>query len=364
MHPDSYSTRGIVNPKGVVISKSVLPGLANATSHFQSTIEPLFSGLRNNMKAWLDDLILHAVNESTLLDKLEAFIEIFKSLNLFLSAKKCVLFSREIRWCGRVVSSAGYRMDSAKVSGLRNMDSPRTAEELSRFLHFCRWMSVRIPNFAQCAAPLQEMLEQAYSTSGKRTKRSIKRLLTKELGWGSAHEQAFPRIQDCLRKAVTSSYPDPEKVRCVFTDASQNFWAGVVRQTTREQLRLPVPKQRHELITFIAAAFKVAQGDWKTFEKEGFAIFQTFLKVDYLLQGQGQSHIYTDHCDLFVVAPLALEPALGRHIVSKVQHWALYLSLLPYVIEHADGVDNVCACRHMSGCGLMHLVQPRPQKRL
>ena len=224
------------------------------------------------------------------------------------------------------------------------MDPPRAAEELSQFLHCCRWMSVGIPDFAQCAAPLQEMLEQAYKRSGKRTKRSIRRLLTKDLGWGPAHERAFSRIQDCLRKAVTLAYPDPKKVRCVFTDASQNFWAGVVTQTTTPQLRLPVTKQQHEPIAFLGAAFKGAQRDWTTFEKEGFAIFQTFLKMDYLLQGQGQSHVYTDHRNLlFVFAPLALEPALGRHIVSKVQRWALYLSRFPYVIEHVDGVDNVCA---------------------
>ena len=76
VYPDSYLTCGIVIPGGVVISKRVLPGLANATSHFQSTIEPFASALRGNMKAWLDDINLHAVDENELLDKFEAFIEI------------------------------------------------------------------------------------------------------------------------------------------------------------------------------------------------------------------------------------------------------------------------------------------------
>ena len=57
-----------------------------------------------------------------------------------------------------------------------------------------------------------------------------------------------------------------------------------------------------------------------------------------------KAHVFTDHRNLlFVFAPLALEPALGRHVVSKVQRWALFLSKYTYVIEHIDGDDNVFA---------------------
>lgn len=51
VHPNSYKACGIVTSKGVVPSNRVLPGLANATPYLQSFIEPLFSTLRDNMKA-------------------------------------------------------------------------------------------------------------------------------------------------------------------------------------------------------------------------------------------------------------------------------------------------------------------------
>lgn len=66
------------------------------------------------------------------------------------------------------------------------------------------------------------------------------------------------------------------------------------------------------------------------------------MKMDYMLQAQIQTHVYTDHRTiLFAFAPLALEPALGHHIVSKVQRWALFLSRFPYIIEHVSGTGNV-----------------------
>lgn len=66
--------------------------------------------------------------------------------------------------------------------------------------------------------------------------------------------------------------------------------------------------------------------------------------MDYLLLGAQPAHVYTDHRNLmFVFAPLALEPTLGRHIVSKVQRWALFLLRFPFVIEHVSGKSNVFA---------------------
>lgn len=38
-----------------------------------------------------------------------------------------------------------------------------------------------------------------------------------------------------------------------------------------------------------------------------------------------------------------MEPSLGRHVVCKVQRWALYLSRFNYVIEHIEGENNVFA---------------------
>ena len=344
LDPDSYSACGIVTPRGIVASKRVLPGLANAAAHFQRSIEPLFSELRDSMKAWLDDFNLHAGTKSQLLDALAKIFAICERRSLYLSARKCVLFAREIKWCGRLVSGTGYKIDPASLSGLKDMHLPATADELSQFLNCCKWMTLAIPQFVERTAALSELLEKAYSVSGRRTSRSIRRLQVHHLGWGPPHEREFLGLQDALGSAVTLAYPDPDKVISVFTDASERFWAGAVTQTTEAQLKLPLGEQQHDPIAILGSEFKKAQSDWTTFEKEGYAIFQTFMKMDYLLQAQKQTHVYTDHRNLlFVFAPLALEPALVRHIVSKVQRWALFLSRFPYVIEHVSGTENVFA---------------------
>lgn len=235
-------------------------------------------------------------------------------------------------------------MDPSRVEALKQMSLPETADELCEFVHCCRWMAVAIPDFVRRVAPLVALLESAYTKAGRRTKRSIRGMPLRTLSWGTTHEAAFRDLQDNIRNAVQLSYPRDGKVICVFTDASQRYWSGVVTQTDPSQLALPVEKQAHEPLAFLGSAFKDAQLNWSTFEQEGYAIFQTFDKVDYLFLNEQPVHVFTDHRNLlFVFAPLAMEPTLGRHVVTKVQRWALFLSRFENAIEHIDGSKNVFA---------------------
>lgn len=115
VHPKSYAICGLFTPNGAVSSIRVLQELSNSVSYFQRSVEPLFSELRDSMKAWLDEFNLYANNEEKLLDTLEAFLRICNEKVLFISAKKCRLFIAELKWCGRIFSENGYkwiRLDS------------------------------------------------------------------------------------------------------------------------------------------------------------------------------------------------------------------------------------------------------------
>lgn len=147
-----------------------------------------------------------------------------------------------------------------------------------------------------------------------------------------------------LSPAVFCSFFSRSSSPCLYADASERFRSGIVTQTNPKQLDLLLEEQRHEPLACFGSEFKNAEMGLSTFEKEGYAIFQTFEKLDYLQLGAQPAHVYTDHCNLmFVFAPVALEPTLGRHIVSKEQRWALYLSRFPFAVENVSGKSNVFA---------------------
>ena len=100
-------------------------------------------------------------------------------------------------------------MDPSRIEGLRDMQMPQTVDELSQFVHCCRWMPLSIPDFVRRIAPLANVLEEAHMVSEKRTTQSIKGMQLRSLSWGTELESAFLDIQDTLRNAVKLSYPDP-----------------------------------------------------------------------------------------------------------------------------------------------------------
>lgn len=187
------------------------------------------------------------------------------------------------------------------------------------------------------------MLEKAYGEAGKRKKRAIRSIQLRALSWGDMQDDAFFDLRDCLRNSVKTAYPNPKKIICIHTDASDQFWAGVVTQTDEKNLKLATEEQCHEPLAFLGVAFKDAERNWSTHEKEGYAIFQVFQKLEYMLLGNQKVHALTDHRNLlFVFAPRTFDSHMGRHVVSKVQRWAIFLSQFDFSIEHLEGSRNIC----------------------
>lgn len=107
------------------------------------------------------------------------------------------------------------------------------------------------------------------------------------------------------------------------------FCSGVITQCDPSELSKPTQEQSHEHLVFLGSSFRGPQLRWSTFEQD-------------MLLGHPTVSAFTGHRKLlFLFAPLALEAALGRRIVSKVQRKALSLSRFHYCIEHIPGEENV-----------------------
>lgn len=137
-------------------------------------------------------------------------------------------------------------------------------------------------------------------TARKRTRRSVKNIYLSQLSWGPASVKAFTELQEQVRQSVRMSHCKEEYALCLYTDASEESWAGVVTQCAPEELYKPTEEQLHEPLAFIGSSFKGAQRNWNTFEKEAFAIHQTCRKLDYLFICD-YTHVFTDHLNLLFV---------------------------------------------------------------
>lgn len=74
------------------------------------------------------------------------------------------------------------------------------------------------------------------------------------------------------------------------------------------------------------------------------SLFQTFNKLNHLLMGDQKVHVYTEHRNmLYGFATKVFQPNTGRHVISKVQRWAIFLSQFEFNIEHVDSKETVFA---------------------
>jgi hypothetical protein len=141
---------------------------------------------------------------------------------------------------------------------------------------------------------------------------------------------------------MTTAHPDPKQRICVFTNASDAFYSGMIKQLPEHHLNLPVHDQQHQPLAFTFGRFRGPQERWAIPEKEAFAVIETVTKHSYLILASEQFSILSDHFNLkYMYAPLYLDPSLARHTVSKIRRWALKLATYNYRIEHIAGELNV-----------------------
>lgn len=158
------------------------------------------------------------------------------------------------------------------------------------------------------------------------------------------HSSVSVGFEEQLQNVVKTAHQNPVLRICVHSDASNAHWVAAVTQCKERKLMKSILDQEHQPLTFLSAPFPSAQEHWSTYQKEAFAIVETFRRFNYLLACSDNVTSFTDHRNLlFIFHPTAVEPFLGRHKVLKVIRWAFYLSAFSYTIEHILGRVNTVA---------------------
>lgn len=345
LHPDSQALQSFITPDGVYSPTRVLHGTTNAVAYLQSSLASVFSDdLKKSLLAWLDDILGFAISDAELMVVLEKFFSMCLTYNLKLHPGKCDLYSKTVRWCGRLISNDGIKFDPRNMDGLVNMEPPTHGGELQQFLCALQWVKTCIPEFNKLVEPIHLFMEKVYDASGKRTKRAVCRVLLSSLGWGDSERACFEACKSALANQICLHHRDTDKRLCVYTDSSDHVWSGIVTQVPFEDLSLPHADQRHEPLAFLSGRFSDCQYRWSILEKEAYAILATMDRMHWVLASPCGFDLYTDHNNLiFIFDPLSIVPDLSQSSLKKVLRWAVRMSNYNYTCVHISGEDNVWA---------------------
>ena len=129
------------------------------------------------------------------------------------------------------------RYDPRRFEALLNMHSPVRAEALQQLLCVTNWMRSFIPAYAAVIAPLHSLMEQTYAKKRSRTKKAIARVSLSD-NWTDEHQQAFNTIKAELASAKKLAFQKDDYDICLFTDASETHWSGILTRVPADQRSL------------------------------------------------------------------------------------------------------------------------------
>ena len=332
----------IQTPMVVYSSRRLVQGGSDSGNHFQAVLGEKFQGRVKNLIQCLEDFLFYSTGKNSLLNDIQAFLEVCEDINLKVHPEKSNFFSKRVQFCGCIITLEGIQYHPRHFESLASMKKLTTARYLQQLLCATNWMRLSIPNHAKVVEPLHNLMEETYSKAGgKRTKRAI-RNLSIIAEWGANHDDAFSAIIKQLDAAVKLSHPKSDFELCLFTNVSDTHWSGIITQVPKDHRNKLIDEQDHEPLCILSRAFKGSSRNWSVPEK-GFAIVESMCRVAYLVMGCEVS-VYTDHANLVQLHdPYGKHPSIPRHTASKLMRWAIKLSAFRYVVEHLPGERNVWA---------------------
>lgn len=327
--PDSQETAAILFPHGVFIPLRVIPGLRNATAAFQQSMIRILG--RVNKFTWLDDTLTHSKSVKELIATVRSDLERMKEGKVKLNLEKCAFISTRVSFLGRIFTPHGIQHDPERIRTIQDMGKPITFKDLNKILNALNWARCSIPDYARLAAPLQDIINHAFTKVGSRKNVDVKHV---KVDWTPELEQVY----DSLIKAFTSNilccYPSPTRRTFVWCDASDLGYGGMITQ-------LENGSEEHLVLGFTSGKFNSSEMNWDTADKEFYGLLQSLNKFNEILPRS--LTVITDHANLEQVLRPTRIPDISNIRHRRLVRWRALLSDFTLEIKIIPGKDNLWA---------------------
>ena len=140
-------------------------------------MENCLEGLRDKICIpYLDDILAFSQSFEDHLEHLRLVLRRLKKKGIKLKPQKCVLFRKQVKYLGQLVTADGYTMDpndKEAVLSLKDRE-PKTVGEVRKLLGFLSYYRRYIPDYARRARPLFELLQADQNEDASQTKKGKK----------------------------------------------------------------------------------------------------------------------------------------------------------------------------------------------
>lgn len=120
-----------ITPEVIFTPTRVLHATNNVFTHLQSSLTGITPArLRARPLVWLNYILLHAPTIGQLLYSILSFFAACSEFNTKLHPAKCIFLTKEVRWCGHLISVTGICYIPLGLDGPLSMKSPTNGSHL------------------------------------------------------------------------------------------------------------------------------------------------------------------------------------------------------------------------------------------
>ena len=223
-------------------------GLSSSPCYFQSLVEKIFMGLKQNQcVVYLDDILSAHKSFEGMIENLRLIFERVKSSKMLLKPSKCELFKQKIKFLGVYLDENGVSPCPEKVDSIKKMIKPANVKGVRSFLGLSGFYRRFVKNYSAIAEPLTRL-----------TKKGVK------FEWSPEADVAFESIKTELVNAKLLRHPDMSKQFTLITDASSYAVGAVLSQKGEDNLLHP--------ICYGSSVLTDAQRKWSTVQRELYSL--------------------------------------------------------------------------------------------
>lgn len=285
-------------------------GLQNAPAIFQRVMNQVLSGLTwRYCLVYLDDILIFSESFDEHMMHLQAVFDRLRAANLFLTAKKCTFFAKQLKYLGHILSPQGVATDPEKTSVIQNMPSCRDVDDVRSFLGLTGYYRRFVYNYAKIALPLTELLRK-----------------DAPFEWTPRREAAQRELCEKLVSAPILTHPNFSKPFRLDTDSSGHTIGAVLSQPTADG---------PGVIAYWSRAMTPAECNYHPAEYELLAIVEAIQFFRAYLEMQ-RFAVFTDHRglqDLFK----------KTDIKGRLARWVLKLLPYDFTVQYRPGASNANA---------------------
>ncbi|KAJ9535106.1 LOW QUALITY PROTEIN: hypothetical protein OSB04_un001816 [Centaurea solstitialis] len=244
--------------------------------------------------------------------RLAAVLKKCQSLGIILSKKKAQLFKTKINFLGLEIDQGTHCPQRHILEHIHKFpDRLEDKKQLQRFLGILTYASDYIPKLATIRAPLQVKLK-------------------KDVPWNGMIQIPITFVKKNLTTFPKLYHPLPEDKLIIETDASGEYWGGVLKAINSDQ----------ELICrYASGSFKDAEKNYHSNEKEYLAVIRVINKFSIYLTPV-KFLVRTDNKNFTYFLRIKLQ---GDNKQGRLVRWQQWLSRYDFDVQHIEGTKNCLA---------------------